>query len=147
MNALEADHSVGFSRNLSLTGRFREVPWHHLMTHPDYDDIVDIYEGGYFHGRGVYRSEYNSCMNNNVAYYSTWCRQLIVQRIMKLAGEIFSLESFLAKDRRNMGTVYRSATRTDNSAASTMHGRPPVIMDRSVLDKYIKSGKSKVRRR
>lgn len=147
VSALEADHSIGFSRNLSLTGRFREVPWHHLMTHPDYDDIVDIYEGGYFHGRGVYRSEYNSCMNNNVAYFSTWSRQLIVQRIMKLAGETFSLESFLAKDKRNMGTVYRSATRTDNSAASTMHGRPPVIMARSVLDKYIKSGKSKVRRR
>lgn len=117
------------------------------MTNPDYDDIVDIYEGGYFHGRGVFRSEYNSCMNNNVPYFSTWSRQLIVQRIMHLAGEPFSLSDFLALDKRNMGEVRRNATRAGSPAAAALHGRRPVFVKRSEFDKYLRSRKAKGRRR
>ncbi len=87
MYDLESDQSWGFARNLSLIGTHKDVSWSHLIFNPSYGDIVDIYEGGYFHSRGVYRSELNSCMNNNIAYYSTWSRQLIVERIMLLAGE------------------------------------------------------------
>ena len=146
--ALRADQAtLGFGLNLSLSGKFREVPWHHLMTNPDYDDIVDIYEGGYFHGRGVFRSEYNSCMNNNVPYFSTWSRQLIVQRIMHLAGEPFSFPDFLALDKRNMGDVRRNATRAGSPAAAALHGRRPVFVKRSEFDKYLRSRKAKGRRR
>lgn len=122
---LKFDHSTGFALNLSLNGKFRQVPWYHLITNPVYSDIVDVYEGGYFHSRGVFRSEYNSCMNNNVPYFSTWSRELIVKRIMKLAGEEFSLENFYANDKRGMGT--KAASRSlDITPGTVMHGRPPV---------------------
>lgn len=127
---LLAEQSSGFSLNLSLNGKYREVPWSHLIFNSSYGDIVDIYEGGYFHGRGVYRSEYNSCMNNNVPYFSTWSRQLIVQRIMKLAGEEFSLESFYANDSRETGRDFTSTSRSSNGgSAAGYHGNAPVFID------------------
>ncbi len=126
---LEADHAFGFGLNLSLTGRYKEVPWSHLIFHKNYGDIVDIYEGGYFHSRGVYRSEYNSCMNNNVPYFSTWSRQLIVQRIMHLAGETFDFDSFVANDKRTMGRDFTGTGRSiDDMSAPARHGNPPVFI-------------------
>lgn len=139
--------STGYGLNLSLTGKFKEVPWHHLMTNPDYADIVDIYEGGYFHGRGVFRSEYNSCMNNNVPYFSTWSRQLIVQRIMSLSGEQFSLADFLALDKRNMGQIKLNATRARQTPQASIRGRHPVFRTMSEFDKYLRSRKAKGRRK
>ncbi len=88
----------GWGRNLSLTGKMSEVDWSHLIFHPKYSGIVDVFEGGYMHTRSVYRSEQNSCMNNDVPYYSTISRQAMVERIKSLAGEEFSLEDFIAKD-------------------------------------------------
>lgn len=124
---LEGDHANGFGLNVSLNGKFRQVPWYHLITNPSYSDIVDVYEGGYFHAKGVYRSEYNSCMNNNVPYYSTWSRQLIVQRIMKLAGEEFSLDKFYENDKR--GEDYLYGTRSLGIPTEPIkHGHPPVFV-------------------
>lgn len=116
---LMSDHAVGYSRNLSLNGKYDQVPWSHMISNSAYSDIVDVYEGGYFHSRGVYRSEYNSCMNNNVAYFSTWSRQLIVERIMKLAGEKFDLQDFYDKDSRAVGRDFTIPTRNSNSTASS----------------------------
>lgn len=90
--------TIGWGRNLSLTGKMSEVDWAHLIFHPKYSGIVDIFEGGYFHTRSVYRSEQNSCMNNDIPYYSTISRQAIVERIMAIAGEEFDLDDFIAKD-------------------------------------------------
>ena len=124
-----ADHANGFALNMSLIGKYKEVPWTHLLFKKEYSDIVDVYEGGYFHSRGVYRSEYNSCMNNNVPYFSTWSRQLIVERIMKLAGEKFDLNSFYAKDSRATGRDFTSTSRGGNLNvvnAPVRHGNAPV---------------------
>lgn len=129
VEALEANHATGFGLNLSLTGKYKEVPWSHLIFHKNYGDIVDIYEGGYFHSRGVYRSEYNSCMNNNIPYFSTWSRQLIVQRIMHLAGETFDFDSFVANDKRTMGRDFTGTGRgIENMSAPARHGNPPVFI-------------------
>ena len=89
---------LGWYRNLETTGDMDEVAWSHLIFHPKYSNIVDIYEGGYFHSRGIFRSEPNSCMNNNIPYYSAISRQEMVERIMRYAGEEFSLEEFYAND-------------------------------------------------
>lgn len=125
---LIADHKIGFGLNVSLSGKYKEVPWSHLIFNPSYGDIVDIFEGGFFHSRGVYRSEINSCMNNNVPYFSTWSRQLIVQRIMKLAGENFSLDEFYAKDKRDFGRDF-TTSRSRNAVSETcLHGNPPVFI-------------------
>ncbi len=120
--------SSGFGLNVSLNGKYKEVPWAHLIFNPSYGDIVDVYEGGYFHGKGVYRSEYNSCMNNNIPYYSSWSRQLIVQRIMKLAGEQFSFDSFYAKDKRDMGRDFTMSRSFDYNSSTSLHGNPPVFI-------------------
>ena len=95
---LAANKAKGWGRNLSLSGKMNEVDWSHLIFHPKYSGIVDIFEGGYMHTRSVYRPEQNSCMNNDIPYYNTISRQAMVERIMALAGEEFSLEDFIAKD-------------------------------------------------
>ena len=88
----------GWFENLSLSGDMYEVPWSHLIFDPQYSNLVDIYEGGYMHMRGVFRSEPNSCMNNNVPYFSAISREAIVKRIMEYAGMPYSFEDFKAKD-------------------------------------------------
>lgn len=121
--------SNGFGLNVSLSGKYEDVPWSHLLFHPSYGDIVDVYEGGYFHSRGVYRSEANSCMNNNIPYYSSWSRQLIVKRIMKLAGEDFSLEKFYANDNRttrSRGSGTFSVGSSTNSNIPVRVGNTPI---------------------
>lgn len=133
---LVADQSRGFGMNVSLIGKYKEVPWTHLIFNPSYGDIVDIYEGGYFHKNGVYRSEYNSCMNNNVPYFSSWSRQLIVERIMKLSGEPFSLEAFYSKDKRDVGRDFTTSSRGGLTLESTqIHGNPPVFIKNYVFGK------------
>lgn len=88
----------GWYDNLSLTGKMSEVPWSHLIFHEKYSEFVDIFEGGFMHNRGVYRSEHNSCMNNDIPYYSTISRESIVKRIMAYAGEEYSFEKFVEND-------------------------------------------------
>lgn len=88
----------GWYDNLSLTGKMSEVPWNHLIFHEKYSEIVDIFEGGFMHNRGVYRSEQNSCMNNDIPYYSTISRESIVRRIKAYAGEEYTFEDFVARD-------------------------------------------------
>lgn len=97
--------SYGWYKNLSLTSDATQVPWAHLIYNSKYSDYVDIFEGGYMHSRGVYRSEATSCMNNNIPYYSSISRQAIVERIMDYAGETFTLESFYALDDDSFGTI------------------------------------------
>ncbi|MBR5476030.1 MAG: leucine-rich repeat protein [Bacteroidaceae bacterium] len=91
--------SRGWYRNLSLTGNIYDVPWSHLIFDEKYQNTVDVYEGAYMHTRGCFRSEPNSCMNNNIPYFSAISRQEIVERIMKYAGLEFSYEEWKANDR------------------------------------------------
>ncbi len=101
--------SLGWFQNLSLTGKMHEVPWSHFIFNDRYSSFVDIFEGGYMHSRGVFRSEQNSCMNNDVPYYSTISREAIVKRIMEYAGETYTLDKFLANDKIESGNVTRAA--------------------------------------
>lgn len=121
--------SIGWYDNLSLTGKMHNVTWSHLIFDPRYSDLVDIYEGGYMHSRGVFRSEQNSCMNNNIPYYSTISRESIVKRIKRYAGETYSFDDFVKNDKREAGNVTRS-TGTSGSVGnvnSGMHQHAPVI--------------------
>ena len=97
--------ALGWYKNLSLTSDATVVPWAHLIYNAEYSDYVDVFEGGYMHSRGVYRSEATSCMNNNIPYYSAISRQAIVERIMDYAGETFTLENFYALDDDSFGTI------------------------------------------
>ena len=89
---------LGWYRNIELTGDMNKVGWSHLIFHPTYANIVDVYEGASGHSRGVFRSEPVSCMNNNIPYFNAISRQEIVERIMYYTGKRFSLSSFYAND-------------------------------------------------
>ena len=104
-NAVITAKSHGWYDNLELTGKMHSVGWSHLIFDNRYSDIVDIYEGGFMHSRGVFRSEPNSCMNNNIPYYSTISRESIVKRIKAYAGEAYSFEDFVKNDKRDAGIV------------------------------------------
>ena len=119
----------GWYDNLSLTGKMSEVPWSHLIFHEKYSEFVDIFEGGFMHNRGVYRSEQNSCMNNDIPYYSTISRESIVKRIKAYAGEEYSFEDFVANDVIEVEmTETKSSDNTflNNIRASQQH--EPVFM-------------------
>lgn len=122
----------GWYENLSLTGKMNEVPWSHLIFDEKYGKIVDIYEGGFMHSRGVYRSEYNSCMNNDIPYYSTISREAIVRRIMEYAGEEYSFEKFAANDNiENLPETATAATKASPfsfSVSGGTHQHEPVFM-------------------
>lgn len=125
--------SIGWYRNVSLNGRHREVDWSHLIFDDRYQDIVDIYEGGYYHSDGVYRSELNSCMNNNVPYYSTISRQEIVERIMRYSGGTFDFETFVSKDSREMGDKFLTRSSFAGSSSQAIEGNAPIIVKGSPL--------------
>ena len=130
--------ALGWYRNLSTNADYHTVEWAHLFAHPDYTNVVDMYEGGYYHSRGIYRSEANSCMNNNVPYYSAIQRQEMVERIKRYAGEEFSIEDFYANDVRdasNNDFVTRTLVEKASAgqAASAQKQLPPKFMGDSPL--------------
>lgn len=91
--------SRGEFENLSLSGSINSVPWKHLIFDPRFSKYVDVYEGGYNHLRGVYRSEPQSCMGTYIPYYNAISRETIVRRIMSLSGRTFNFEDFVTKDK------------------------------------------------
>lgn len=96
---IAAAQAKGWYMNISLTAREDAVPWSHFLENDKYRNLVGIYEGASGHGKGVWRSEYNSCMNNGIPYYNTVSREIIVKRIMQCAGEEYSFENFVANDK------------------------------------------------
>jgi hypothetical protein len=129
--------NMGWARNLSLSGKYKDAEWRQLIFDNHYGDICDIYEGGYFHQRGVFRSEFNSCMNNNVPYFSTVSRMAIVERIKQYAGETFNYDDFVAKDSREYGDKFitrNASAEASQSASHAMHLSAPVMKKGSVKD-------------
>ena len=120
--------AYGWYDNLSLTGDMHKVPWSHLIYDPKYSDSVDIYEGGFYHARGVYRSEPNSCMRNMIPYHSTISRESIVKRIKRFAGERYTFESFKENDISGVSVSTKSNISWGFPDYDTGHHREPVMM-------------------
>ena len=130
--------SRGWFENLSLTGNMYDVPWSHFIFDPQYSNLVDIYEGGYMHMRGVFRSEPNSCMNNNVPYFSAISREAIVKRMKEYAGESYSFEEFKARDvldASTAGVETRSMSSALEFAASNKQQNPVYMGDKPKFNK------------
>lgn len=119
---LQLHQSIGWFQNLSLTGKMGDVPWRDFIFHEKYSEFVDIFEGGYMHSRGVYRSEQNSCMNNDIPYFSTISRYEIYKRIKEYAGEAWSLEDFIEHDVIEAVST-ASVVGTKNGYEVTMSGK------------------------
>lgn len=138
-NYVKLNKSLGWYDNIEVTGKMHEVGWSHLIFDPRYSDIVDIFEGGYEYTRGVYRSEQNSCMNNNIPYHSTISRESIVKRIKRYAGETYSFEEFVANDKKTAGSVTRSVDISNNT--KPIHNFAPVVHKGSPLKKSFRKSK------
>lgn len=130
--------ALGWYRNLSTNGDYNTVEWSHLFFHPDYSGIVDMYEGGYFHTRGIYRSEATSCMNNNIPYYSAIQRQEMVERIMRYAGLEFNISDFYANDVRDASNNFvesRSMGEGGSTDGSYKQKAPKYMGEKPVIRK------------
>ena len=131
VKVLNTFKSYGFYDNISLTGDMHSVPWSHMIYDPQYSNTVDVYEGAFFHSRGVFRSEPTSCMHNNIPYYNAISREAMVKRIMKYAGEEYSFEEFKANDKEALPSV---VTKSDwmwsegSGASSRFDQMPPKFM-------------------
>lgn len=139
VNEFNANKSRGWFENLSLTGNMYDVPWSHFIFDPQYSNLVDIYEGGYMHMRGVFRSEPNSCMNNNVPYFSAISRETIVKYIKSYAGESYSFEEFKARDvldASTAGVETRSMSSALEFAASNKQQNPVYMGDKPKFNKF-----------
>ena len=123
--------SYGFFDNVSLEGSVYNVPWAHMIFDPQYSNTVDVYEGAYYHSRGVYRSEPTSCMNNNIPYYNAISREAMVKRIKKYAGEEYSFEDFKANDKESLPSVTTKGwmwSEENTNASSRFDQMPPKFM-------------------
>lgn len=134
-DAVRAGQTKGWYTNISLSGKTNSVSWSHLIFDPRYSDIVDIFEGAFMHTRGVFRSEQNSCMNNNIPYYNTISRETIVKRIKQYAGETYSFEDFVKNDSREaaVATESRSYVSGYKETNSYNHQHSPIIHKGSPL--------------
>ncbi len=120
--------SKGWYVNVDVNGKMHEVTWSHLIFDPRYSNIVDIYEGAFMHSRGVFRSEHNSCMNNDIPYFSTISRESMVRRIKAYAGESFDFEEFVSNDHREAGDITRSVDAPWQSAPMHSLHHAPIIV-------------------
>ena len=135
VESINAMKALGYYGNISLTGGMHDVPWSHLIYDPQYSSTVDVYEGAYFHTRGVFRSEPTSCMHNNIPYYNAISREAMVKRIMDYAGEEYSFEDFKSKDVEAQPTTSTRSFETwkwDGKSASgsgSYNQLPPRLME------------------
>ena len=96
-STLRTFQKSGSHLNVSLTNDPKSVSWAHLIGYPRYPGI-GIFKGGHYYSEGVWRSETSGIMKDFVNYFNTFCRELIVRRILTLAGEEYTFEKFLEKD-------------------------------------------------
>lgn len=91
--------SKGLYENVTLSGKMDDAPWKDFIFHPKYSSMVDMWEGGFNHLSGVWKSEPQSVMGTYIAYYNTISRYAIYKSIMRRAGKSGSLEDFIANDK------------------------------------------------
>jgi len=123
--------SYGFYDNISLTGDMQSVPWSHMIYDPQFSNTVDVYEGAFFHSRGVFRSEPTSCMHNNIPYYNAISREAMVKRIKEYAGEEYSFEDFKANDKESLPSVVTKSwfwSEDNTGGSSRFEQKPPRFM-------------------
>jgi hypothetical protein len=113
-----AVQAEGEEMNISFDPDPEKVPWAHFIGHPNYP-YVGVYEGAMYYALGVWRPEPYSCMDDNRAYFNAPSREAIVKKILQIAGEEYSFEAFVAKDK------YEPVSGT--RAAGTPQRTPPPV--------------------
>lgn len=114
---------LGYQMNLDFTDDTSAILWKDFIGMEKYSK-VGAYEGGYEYQYGVWRSEENSCMNNNIPYFNVQSRWSIVRRIMKLSGKEFSISDFIKND----NFIYPENAETRSAKEFIPLGNPVWIM-------------------
>lgn len=96
-NSIKEWQKQGFHLNLDFTNDLDKILWKDFIGIDKYTP-VGAYEGGYEYQFGVWRSEENSYMNNNIPYYNVQSRWCIVNRIMQLSDIEFTIQDFIKND-------------------------------------------------
>lgn len=112
----------GAHRNVSVKPQQSDSPWSVFAGVQGYSH-VGMFEGGNYYKYGVWRPEKISCMEDNRLYYNSPSRYFIVERIMKIAGEEFSMETFIAKD----------VEKTDNTQTKSYDRETFVPLGKTIL--------------
>lgn len=135
--------TVPFSLNISA--KYTPTPWTDdllsrrtslVASNPLYARL-GTFQGGDVSSLNRWRSEKISCMIDNRFYFSLRQRQLIVKRIMTLAGKTFNLSDFLSKDDptdpirdiSSSGVMDSSGSRSSDFAPIMPPLPPPVLIE------------------
>lgn len=133
-------HGWSLPYGLNISGTYNNVPWQDdllsnqssLIAKDSRYSRLGRFQGGDEMIMNRWRCEKISCMIDNRPYYSAWQRELIVKRIMELAGGSFSLSDFISKD------VTTDPVRDGASTKAPLPDgiecpplAPPVLIDRS----------------
>jgi len=124
----------GWFENVDFYSNILQTTWKGFANKTKYS-MVGCFEGADEYGKGIWRPEANSCLNNNIWYFNAPSRWAIVRRIKYLAGETYTFEQFLNDD---IIPNVPSSTRSTLLDKLLPPLAPPVINLNSNLHKKIK---------
>jgi len=119
--------AFGWRENIDFYEDIELTTWSGFAGNTKYD-MVGTFEGALTYGKGVWRPEKESCMDDDWDYYNAPSRWAQVRRIMSLAGFDYSFEQFLADD--EVPATTRSTRRSQLAPLA-----PPVI--KKVNDNFV----------
>lgn len=124
-SVMRNEQKRGWWANVDFTDNLEEILWKEFIGDAKYS-YVGAYEGGAAYYKGVWRPEEDSCMRSNIMYFNAPSRYAIYRRVMELAGESYSFESFKAQDNVTPPATTSSST---TKAATVRHHQPPVFVE------------------
>lgn len=87
--------------------------WYQFIGRSEYAAAaIGVYEGAEMYGKGIWRPEYISCMDDNRPHFNTPSRYQIYRRIKITAGETPSIEDFIAHDNDKVQSFSAPVTKT-----------------------------------
>ncbi len=139
----------GWFANLSINSGLHSVPWADFVFDTRYSDEVDVFEGGFGYGRGIFRPEQNSCMNYGIPYYNAPSRLSIMRRIFDYAGEGFSMDYFYAHDSKAWGASSKTRAAGEAFGGSSYAGsnqhRMPISVDGKKMGNSVRNILNKIK--
>ena len=127
-NLINTVKRFGWYENVDFYSDITRTSWSGFAGLSKYS-MVGTYEGAVLYGKGIWRPEYNSCMNDNVSYFNAPSRWAQVRRIKRLAGISYTFAQFLQDD---VVPAYPTSMR-QYSGEDFIPLAPPVIKDFSKI--------------
>ena len=121
-NMLNNLKKYGWCENIDFYSHISQTSWKGFANLSKYN-MVSTFEGARSYGKGIWRPEFHSCMDDNIPYFNAPSRWAIVRRIKRLAGLNYSFSQFLQDDSI---PVYPATLRRD-AGKDFIPLAPPVI--------------------